>query len=307
MLKEDFSLVEHNDSSKYRISGADLIKNDKYLVKSNKNTLDRIENQLSLADFTKNRSYLAWQLPRSNIDEDAILPDYKEPIDNWWGDIPSGFVQIKKTAYSAMFKVEEIYNKLKDITEEVDPIKTLEIIDDIRYECRDGHGEWSISLPNDLYDEEFESACNQHIKIVSQLRKDGLLDNFLKSKSSLRSSVSDYICSNLPINPNTVHSVIINFKLENLQITEFKHNLVSADKYWSVSQVLNKFGYIDVPEYDGIKNISQGKFECFWLPGRIHIKEKYKSNIEEFYKEQDFRIYLNCMSKILNDKYHFDE
>ena len=137
--------------------------NDKYLVKSNKNTLDRIGNQLALADFTKNRRYLSWQLPSSNIDGDAILPDYKEPIDNWWGDIPSGFKRIKKTAYSAMFDVEEIYNKLKQITEEVDPIKALEIIDDIRYECRDGYGRWSISLPDDLYDKDFETVCHQHI------------------------------------------------------------------------------------------------------------------------------------------------
>ena len=144
-------------------------------------------------------------------------------------------------------------------------------------------------------------------KIISQLRQDGLLDDFLKLKSILQLSFSDYICSNLPIDSNTVHSVIITFSIDNLQITRFEHNLVRADKYWSISPVLNKFGHIDVPEYQGIKNISQGKFEYFWLPGRVQIEEKYRTNIENFYKEYDFRIYYECMSKILNDKYNFDE
>ena len=72
MISQDLKMVEKNDTMQYRLYGSDIIGTDKYLVKSNKNTLDRIENQLGLADFTKNRKYISWQLPSSSFDINSI-------------------------------------------------------------------------------------------------------------------------------------------------------------------------------------------------------------------------------------------
>lgn len=281
-----------------------VLGSEKYLLCSKKHTLDRIENQLILADFTKNRKFLSWRLPSSNMDSSAILTDFKEPIDNWWGEIPSEFKKLKETSYSAMIKIEEIYDLLKRITEEIDPIKAFDYVEDIKYECRDGLGNWRISLPDDLYNEDFESVCHQHLEKVNFLRSEGLLDKYINIKSILRANISQFICDNLPIDANTVHSIIIDFSTKDFTINSIIQKLIRVDEYWSVPYVLNKYGHIelDSAKYDGIKEISEGKFEYYWLVGRIHMNDIDKQDIPNFYKTKDFRLYQDCMEKMYNDK-----
>ena len=200
MISQDLKMVEKNDTMQYRLYGSDIIGTDKYLVKSNKNTLDRIENQLGLADFTKNRKYISWQLPSSSFDINSILPDFKEPLDNWWGDISAGFKKMKELASSAMFDIMDVYIKLKEITEEVDPIKALGIVEKLSIDYRDGSGRLNIPLPEDLYDGDFETVCYQHIKIVNKLRVDGLLDDFFALNGFIKVSCSDFLANNIFIN-----------------------------------------------------------------------------------------------------------
>ncbi|MEJ5266852.1 MAG: hypothetical protein WHW07_03480 [Bacteroidales bacterium] len=304
MIFDDFSTTTINDVEKFRLPGAVILSTNKYLVTSRKNTLDRIENQLILADFTKNRKFLSWRLPSSSIDASAILPEFKEPIDNWWGEIPKEFKYLKETAQSAMIKVEEIYNLLKEITEEVNPIKAFEYIDDIRYECRDGLGRWSISLPNDLYNEDFELVCRVHLEKVNYLKNEGLLDNYLSIKDNLREKISEFICANLPIDANTVLSITIDFSTKDLTINSINQKLTSADKYWSVPNTFNRFGHLelDTDKYSGIKEIADGKFEYYWLAGRIYMSEDDKNDIPNFYRTSNFKLYYDIMEKIYNDK-----
>ena len=299
---------EKNDTMQYRLYGSDIIGTDKYLVKSNKNTLDRIENQLGLADFTKNRKYISWQLPSSSFDINSILPDFKEPLDNWWGDISAGFKKMKELASSAMFDIMDVYIKLKEITEEVDPIKALGIVEKLSIDYRDGSGRLNIPLPEDLYDGDFETVCYQHIKIVNKLRVDGLLDDFFALNGFIKVSCSDFLANNIPINEDIVHSMKIHFSKDKLQIININHALNSAEKYWSVPLTLDNYGFLNVPESDGIKFISSEEFEYFWLPGRIRIEERYKENLKEYYQNDEYRIICyECMQWIFNEKYHINE
>lgn len=302
MISEDFSISQINDVEKYRLSGSAILKKAKYLVNSNKNTLDRIESQLILADFTKNRMFLSWRLSSSQMDPLAILPEFKEPIGNWWGEIPREFKRLKESAYSAMIKIEEIYNMLKNVSEEVDPIKAFEYIDDIRYECRDGLGHWSISLPDDLYDVDFERVCLQHIEKVKFLKNEGLLDKYLNIRNILRDNISGFLCDNLPIDSNTIHSIFIDFSTNDFTINSIRHKLTKADEYWSLPNVLNKYGHIELDhhQYAGIKDISEGSFEYYWLAGRL--SEDHKKDIKNFYKTYDLDLYFACMEKMYNDK-----
>jgi len=304
MILEDFVTTIIKDVEKFRLPGSIILVSNKYLVHSRKNTLDRIENQLMLADFTKNRKFLSWRLPSSSIDASAILPEFKEPIDNWWGEIPKEFKTLKETAYSAMIKIEEIYNLLKEITEEVNPIKAFEYIDDIRYECRDGQGRWSISLPEDLYTEDFEMVCRQHLEKVNNLKNEGLLDNYLNIKNILKDKIPKFICDNLPIDANTVHSIIIDYSTNDFNINSIDQKLISIDKYWSVPNVLNRYGHIELntDKYSGIKQISDGKFEYYWLAGRIYISDNHKKDIPNFYQTSNFRLYYEIMEKMYEDK-----
>lgn len=305
MILDDFELTTIKGIEKFRLPGSTILSSNKYLVVSSKNTLDRIENQLKLADFTKNRKFLSWRLPSSIMDSSAILPEFKEPIDNWWGEIPEEFKKLKETAYSAMIRVEEIYNLLNNITEEVNPIKAFEYIDEISSECRDGLGRWSISLPDDLYNEDFETVCHQHIEKVNNLKSEGLLDEFLNIKNILREKISKYICDNLPIDKNTVHSIIIDFSTNDFTINSIDQQLIAVNEYWSVPKVLNKFGHVELGDnkYSGIKEIAAGKFEYYWLAGRIYIKENHQKDIPNFYRTSDFRMYYEIMEVMYNNKY----
>lgn len=302
MIKENFALSEIKDTNKFRLYGKDIISNHKYIVQNKKNALDRIENQLVHADFAKNRQFLSWRLPSTQIDTSAILPDFKEPLDNWWGDIPKEFKSLKDSAYSGMITVGEIFYKLKSITEETNPLKAFEFAQDIEYECNHN---MQLQLPNNLYDEDFEIACRNHIERLNNLRNDGLLDNFLEIRKNLAKQIIPFLWNNLPFDPNTVHSIFIEFNRSDFSIVNIFQKLTRVSDYWNVSEELNKFGHIEIPtnSYDGIKDISDTKFEFYWLPGRIYIEEKFKNDLKSFYEQTDFRLYFTCIDKMYYSKY----
>lgn len=302
MIKENFPISEIKDTNKFRLYGKHVILDNKFVVQNKKNTLDRIENQLVHADFAKNRQYLSWRLPSTQIDTSAILPDFKEPLDNWWGDIPKEFKRLKDSAYSAMLKVEEIFDKLKLITEETNPLKAFEFVKDIEYECSRS---MELQLPNDLYDEEFERVCHNHLEQLDKLRNDGLLDNFIGIRKNLSKQIIPYLWDNLPFDSNTVHSIFIEFNSSDFSIVNISHKLSKVNNYWNVSDELNRFGHMETPtsSYDGIKDITDKKFEFYWLPGRIHIEEKFKNDLKGFYEQTDFRLYYTCMEKMYYSKY----
>ena len=139
---------------------------------------------------------------------------YREPIDNWWGDIPEGFLEIKDAARTAMFDVEEIHNLLFQITEQTDPLEVEYIIEKIRFNCGDGF-RWSISVPN-LKNDDFFHVCHTHKKMVERLRQDGVLDSFLKVKQTIREAVFAFLEPQLPIDPNVLHCFSIFLRSGNI-------------------------------------------------------------------------------------------
>ena len=302
MIKENFVLSEIKDANKFRIYGKNILLDNKFLIQNKKNTLDRIENQLIHADFVKNRQFLSWRLPSTQIDTSAILPDFKEPLNNWWGDIPKEFKKVKDSAYSALIKVEEIFHKLKSITEETNPLKAFEFAQDIEYEC---NRNMQLQLPDDLYDEEFERVCHNHLEQLNKLRNDGLLDSFLEIRQNIAKQIITYLTDNLPFDPNIVHSIFIEFNSSDFSIVNISQELTRVSDYWNVSEELNQFGHMEIPtsSYDGIKDISDTKFEFYWLPGRIYIEEKFKKDLKGFYEQTDFRLYYTCMEKMYYSKY----
>lgn len=300
-ILENFEITIKDGIEKFRLSGYKILDTDRYLISSNKNTLDRIENHLKLADFTKNRKFISWKLPSSEVDTDAIKTEFKEPLDNWWGEIPKEFKTLKESAHSTMVYIEDIYNNLKKVTEEIDPIKVFEYIHEIKSECCDGYGNWKIKLPDDLYNENFETVCHQHLEKVNYLKNKGLLDKFISLKELLKKDISDYVCKNLPIGPNTVLSIFIDFSTKDFTINSITYKLTEANDYWKVPNLLNQFGHIDTDKYYGIKDISKGKFEYYWLAGRIWMDEIAKSDIPNFYKTENFRVYYECMEKMYEE------
>ncbi|MGN7707971.1 hypothetical protein [Chryseobacterium sp. 22543] len=305
VIKTDFQEVEAAGINKFKIKGSQLFRTEKYLVKSNSNTLTRIENRLEFADFKKNREFISWKLPNTITNTSAILPDYREEIENSWGNIPNEFQRIKDNALKSMREVEEIFDSLKEIANEIDPIKAFSKIEEFNLDFgKDYYGPWGRTITDGLYDEDFYFTCKNHKDKVDNLKSDGLLDEYIAAKSAIISEVIEFFSNRLPIDKNTVHSMIIRFSTANFQIQSVNHRLISASEYFNVPNTLNKFGVVNIPNYySGIKDISEDTFEYYWLAGRIIIDEQCNVNLIDLYRKNLHSVYRECLDKMYDLKY----
>lgn len=304
-IKENFSLIGDAGNEKFRIPYDDICTIPRFRVTNRKRALDRIERQLELADFAQNRRFLSWMLPAASHDLSAILPVYREQIDNWWGDLPKSFEEIKRLARKALIDVEDIHDKLARITVEADPLVAQEIIEEIAYECRDGMGRWSISLPNDLGSDDFFSACRQHKVVVERLKEDGLLDAFLDLKKELRARIFEFLSPHFPFDANIVHSFTIEYNPETLVVLEVRSKLIPAVEFFGVSDAKNRYGHVEVDsgDYSRIRDSWLGHIEYFWLPGRYRLSESRSEETIDMYFKADFSLYRNCIDRIFELRY----
>jgi hypothetical protein len=301
-LHENFSTISRNGNDFYAISYSQLRSTGRFEITDPKMTLDRIEHQLELAEFTKNRRFISWALPSASYEINSIEPIYREPIDNWWGDIPEGFLKIKDAARDAMFNVEEIYNLLFQVTEQTDPLAVEEIIDRIAFNYRSGLNSWSISLP-DLHDDEFFRVCQVHKKMVEHLRVDGVLDSFLKVRQAIRESVFKFLEPQLPINPNVLHCFSIFYDPETFVIKNIESSLKDAATYLRLSPKLDRFGHVevDVSRYQAVEKAVPGRIDYYWLPGRYGSLTSDTST--KSYRETDYRFYYDCLDAMFTARY----
>lgn len=115
-------------------------------VRSKKLALDRIEDHLKLADFAANRRFMSWVLPSTVNDADGILPEYKLPIDNYYGSIPDCFRDLKDVARGVMFDVEEIFNFLRKIADTHDPLEAVSVLKQMRSSVLLGGGDLAYPM-----------------------------------------------------------------------------------------------------------------------------------------------------------------
>jgi hypothetical protein len=228
----------------------------------------------------------------------AIQPLYREPIDNWWGDIPEGFRKIKRTARRAMVNVEEIYDLLGNVAEETDPLAAAEVLDNIAYHCRDGYGRWSISLPEGLYDGDLFQVCRRHKKIVDQLRTDGLLDHYLRMKDALRVEVVACLEPQWPLANNTVHRLSMTYDPATLAVSGVSSRFVDVGSAGIPdADLANPF------ELEKVEHAEPGRVDYRWMPGRYGSFKEAASSPAEFLRATEFRVYYECLDAVFTMKY----
>lgn len=304
-INDHFVATGEPGAEKYRMPYDKVVTVGQFKITNKKRALDRIEHQLELADFVKNRRFLSWALPSASINLDAILPIYREPLDNWWGDIPESFKELKETARSAMITVEEVYELLRKITEETDPMEAEGLVQDVAYECRNGLGRWSIPLPDKLESPDFFTVCKQHGEMVENLKADGMLDAFLDIKKIIRDKIIGFITPHLPIDPNLVHRFVIHYDPVTLVVKDVESFLIPATDFFKVPNTLNRFGHVEIgrSDYSVIDSAQPGCIDCHWLPGRYGFPDIQKENLPQAYYENDFSLYRYCLDEIYEMKY----
>jgi len=302
-IRDNFSTVEVSGIKKFKIAYGDLYGGSKFNVSSKRNALDRIERQLQVADFIKNRNFLSAMLPNAATDLTAILPLYREPIDNWWGDLAVSFSKLKKTARKAMLDVEEAHEQLSRLTAEIDPLEAEKILEDLAYACRDGRGNWSIPLPSDLDADDFFTVCREHKYMVDRLNAEGLLDSFLRIKDQLRRNIFAFLKPMFPFDKNLVHHFVLKFNPRTLDVESIDSEAVGAAEFFGVSDVKNKYGHVEVgDEIAKIISAQPGRIEYRWFPSRYGLSRSGE-NTFEMYLKADFFLYRECMMTVFEQKY----
>lgn len=279
----------HSREGRYIIPGRKLLATGEFRITSSRLALDRIERALRLATFEKNRRFLSWALPSVSIKNEYILPVYLEPIENWWGNIPEAFGEMKKKAQSFLFDLEDVHSQFKEIIESSDPEKALEIAEEMDNAYRGGDRLY-LSLPK-LYDEDFQKVVFEHKNKCDKLKKMGILDSFIEFKDSLLKYISTDLGPKIDsLEKNIVYEIKISYEPKTLKIISINSKYVPEEIYWKEPLKRNDRISLYGQENSGVKFVGDGDALVYWLPGRYGYGDKKDGQSwEEYFRH--FSIY----------------
>lgn len=188
-----------------------------YAIMNNKHSLDRIENSIKCVEFYKNRSFLFTSLSSVKDDFDTILPEYKIDIENKFEYIPRFFKKQKEKALNTILEIERVHEYLKQFIESLDPIEASCIAEEVN----SLFGQ-EISIP-EIFNEDFYYASKQHKKAVDNMRRDGILENYISMRKHIIKRIQSFF-SSYPINDISkcdVHDIevvydSVNFKFKSI-------------------------------------------------------------------------------------------
>ncbi|WP_455920195.1 hypothetical protein [Priestia megaterium] len=190
-IKDNFKICEKGDNiGKFYIPG-NTIDNAKYEVTNNKNSLDKIEQAIKLADFASNRKFLIKTLPSFSVEEENIDYPYTLPLKNGWiDDIPREFSKLKKSLRSTMWDIEEFTNKIEIIFEKTSPLEVVKELKELLKEY--GENSFNYSLW-DVDIEDLEEATQRHQRKYTLLNDQGSLTNYLKIQKELNDEIIGFL------------------------------------------------------------------------------------------------------------------
>lgn len=164
-----------------------VLSSAKYRVISNKRALDRIEQAIRCAEFSRNRAFVFSRLNSPDPDLGAILPDYTEDIDYWFGTIPALFKQHKEEASKAMLRVQDLHELLRRFVESADPVEACVIAEQLYHEFGG-----SLAVP-EIFDRELYDWSVHHKERINSLRNDGALDYFIAMRGQIMRDATRFL------------------------------------------------------------------------------------------------------------------
>lgn len=282
---------------KFVIPGRVLLVSDKFKVTSSKLALDRIERAIEQANFQNNRFFISWALPSVESDLKRIDPIFLEPIENWWGDIPTGFREMKEKARSALWEIEEVYDDYKKIIESVDPEEALTVARDLQRSlgC---YGGVRLSLPDDLYDDDFMSAVKEHKKKYEELKGAGLLDHFILLHQRIIKVVAETIGPAMPVQPDDVY--VIRVLYHSITLTDAHIEVVSV-KEGELSLPIEVSTFpepVTRPKSSDLFESEPGNIQAYVIPSRYGYRRKETTPWLEYFLTDPPYIISTVMDKV---------
>ena len=292
-IVKDFKLTEseHSKPNCFSIPGTALLRSTKYKIVSNELSLGRIERSIIHADFLKNRRFMSWALPSIAGVNEQIMTLYQEPLDNWYADIPEQFVELKEKVRRALFDLEEVTEKLNGILKTDDPEKAL----DTAQELYDEFGR-DISLPDDLFDEDFYTVVIEHKERHTNLHDAGMLDLYLKLQEGCVQFICTDLAKQMPLDSNTAYLLKIVYDSKSLSKWEFSSELRETKGLFS-KQEDDLWPWTDAPSPSGILSSSSDTLIAFILAGRYGYKRLVEGELVEE-PEKSWEEKLQTVAKI---------
>ncbi len=264
----DITSETHSYPRCFKLPGSKILNGSHFeIIKANL-ILDRIERALQQADFRKNRSFVSLVLPSVQINPDDINSIYREPMDNWWGNIPEEFYKMKKSAQKSLYEIENAANMLHEIVSTNDPEQALVMADDIK--CEYGT---SSPFPRDLFNEDFLTVVREHKTRHDNLRKQGLLDSFLFLRAAFIDRIVEDLAPKMKLARDSVYVVNIEYNKESFKGFRFIAEWKTVTDLWRAEEKESDWTWEDVPDTDGILSSEPGVIKIYWLPGRYSYDE----------------------------------
>jgi hypothetical protein len=238
---KNFPLSKNNVFS---ILSSKIFSTSKYQITNRKLALDRIENSIQCADFYKNRLYVFKTISSEAPDFEAILPDYKENIEHWFGYVHEVFSEKKEKAFYFLLQIEKLHNLYINFIESIDPLEACIVAEKIYYEFGD-----SISLV-EIFNKDFYYGAKNHKEMIETMRNDSALDNYISAKKLIIDEINIFLqtLSKDNIDSDTIHKITINYNPDNLKFISLSNQLshvATNATYNEFSKFLSaKEGYI---------------------------------------------------------------
>jgi hypothetical protein len=268
--------ADHTKPNRFSLPGKAVF-DKQFEVIDRRQALDRIENAMRNADFTKNRCFASWALPSIAEDPPPILPMYNEEIDNWWGHIPSSMKEIQKLARSLTYNFEEPLNDLRTICESQDPEEVLEL------------GKWVAdnwggpgSRMKDLFHEDLLTAVRMHKRRHEQLVGAGLLNRYAAFRRTIKARFVKDVGPTMPAAMSLVYVLKAHYEPNDWEDLRLEHRFEQVDKLWP-SGVLDAFNrQNDMPDHSGTLEVKSGFIEAYIAPGRCSLGKSIEGKYVEY-------------------------
>lgn len=257
-ISENFYINKDNE---FVIASKKVFSSSKYQIKNKKYSLDRIESSIQCAEFYKNRLYVFYKTSSVSPDFDAILPEYKEDIEHWFGTIPEVFKDQKRKVFDVMLKIEEVHSLFVNFLESIDPIEACYVLEKLEHQFGA-----SITLP-EVFSKDFYYGAKNHKEMVENMLNNGALDNYISAKKSIINEINVFFqdLSKVEIDNNTIHRISVEYDPDNFKFIRLLNSL---------SQITEKEVY---REFSKFLEAKEGRIVLSWKVGLQFNNDGYVS------------------------------
>jgi hypothetical protein len=143
-------------------------------------------------------------------------------------------------------------------------------------------------------------------KIFDQLKKDGLLDEFIKARTFLQKEMVTFLEPHFPIEKNLVHEITLHLKGDQIGIERVDSRLIEASGFYPVPTKTDEWGYIeplDSSSFPAIRQDGPHKVIAYWYPRRYGFAPFGEEGTLEQFRKYGFVIYTECMQFLFTAKY----